>query len=128
MKKKTKETDYTDAGRARAAAQRETTRNAAAMREALERATRMLSAWRRDMPYRAWSEIDETIDKCNTALSAPPRNCDVGTAEEQVERYNKFRFSRKCDECPVYLVGESVDCGVRWAQRPYEKGENDEGQ
>ena len=39
--------------------------------------------------------FDEICDCCeyremvNRALAAPPRNCDVGTAEEQAERFAK---------------------------------------
>jgi len=63
--------------------------NVAAMRKALARATRTLSAWRRDLPCRAWSEIDEAIDKCNTALAAPPRNCDI-PAKDMGEWCDRF--------------------------------------
>lgn len=51
--------------------------NNAAMRDALIRARDMLFAWRRDVPFRAWNEIGETIDKCNAALEKPSRNCDL---------------------------------------------------
>lgn len=60
------------------------------------------------------------------ALSAPPRNCDVGTAEEQNERYKRFCSSHyrpndidaQCDGCPC--VSERFDCELEWGQLPYE--------
>ena len=58
-----------------------------------------------------------------SALASPPRNCDVGTAEEQAKRFKKFcnkhcrgsnvRFP--CLTCPL-----PVDkCQLAWAQMPY---------
>lgn len=35
-------------------------------------------------------EITTAIKKCFAALAAPPRNCDVGTAEDQAERFYAF--------------------------------------
>ena len=34
--------------------------------------------------------IREAHEAVNAALAAPTRNCDVGTAEEQLKRFNKF--------------------------------------
>jgi len=61
---------------------------------------------------------------CDAALSAPPRNCDVGTAEEQAKR---FKFS-KCDEPPKCRPWDEccLICFAKWAQMPYkEKEEGD---
>ena len=105
--------------------------NAAAMREALENIANMGE----EIDYQLGSS-DETvyafrherslaynISECaRTALSAPPRNCDVGTAEEQVSRYNEFCMQRACSECPFYAAGDLLACGVRWSQMPYEEG------
>ena len=57
-----------------------------------------------------------------SALSAPPRNCDVGTAEEQFKRFNMFCFPIKCRECKLYTEEDLYDCIFRWLQLPYEKG------
>ena len=70
------------------------------------------------------------IPKANAALAAPPRNCDVGTAEEQIERFNEFCNSEwrdsgdaNCDNCPLWVSGTiGKDCQIRWAQMPYEEG------
>ena len=73
--------------------------------------------------------IDEVADELcdlreshvNAALSAPARNCDVGTAEEQLKRFIAFCLSRKCNECP-FVSSTYGECGVRWSQMPYEEG------
>lgn len=71
------------------------------------------------------------VDKIMTALAAPPRNCDVGTAEEQAERFNEFCFGVKCAECRAHFTPEHkteakrfgrVYCVTKWAQMPYEEG------
>jgi hypothetical protein len=62
------------------------------------------------------------------ALAKPPRNCDVGTAEEQMERFRKFckmdYISGDCpDDCPLYRKDYStIHCPFAWAQMPYEEG------
>ena len=57
-------------------------------------------------------------------LKHPPRNCDVGTAEEQAERFFAFCNSNKCPSCPCRFT-KKTDCALIWAQMPYEKGDND---
>ena len=100
--------------------------NAAAMREALEAVVKVgyPHNFQKEAPHiRAYCyEITTAIKKCFAALSAPPRNCDVGTEEEQFKRFNKFCFPIKCRECKLYTEEELYDCIFRWAQMPYEKG------
>ena len=72
------------------------------------------------------SELWRIIDKCKSALSAPARQCDVGTVEEQESRYKRFCDSHKwvddegvnaCSfDCPLYNASE---CALRWAQTPH---------
>ena len=53
-----------------------------------------------------------------TALAAPPRNCDVGTDNEQIRRWKEF--------CDHYEVDRSPESFARWAQGPYfEEGGGD---
>lgn len=63
------------------------------------------------------------IDVAKSALSAP-RNCDVGTVEEQYKRFKKFCFDNmgdgmnepRCSKCPV---GKSkTSCKFDWMQMP----------
>ena len=59
------------------------------------------------------------------ALSAAPRNCDVGTVEEQIERFQRFCGTRPCDGCTLKnKVNETLDCAIHWSQMPYEEGES----
>ena len=103
--------------------------NAAKMREALVKADAALSrisqsAWFVDANF---SEAKEVIDAGNAieeALSAPPRNCDVGTVAEQDERFDKYCYDHRsheicCGKCPIF--GEPC-CELAWSQMPYEEG------
>ena len=61
----------------------------------------------------------------NAALAAPARNCDVGTTEEQAERFDCFCQIEKgdCGRCPLWVSGTvGHNCELRWAQLPYEEG------
>lgn len=64
--------------------------------------------------------VINTIGAAN-ALERSLRNCDVGTAEEQLKRFRAFCLSRKCNECP-FVSSTYGECGVRWSQMPYEEG------
>ena len=61
-----------------------------------------------------------------TALSLPPRNCDVGTAEDQDERFVHFCMEHRqpcegahCMQCPLN-DRKGRFCQFAWAQMPYE--------
>lgn len=59
------------------------------------------------------------------ALSAPPRNCDVGTAEEQAKRFQDFCDDSQVDEdytsmCARCTLRREKHCELAWAQMPYE--------
>lgn len=102
--------------------------NAAKMREALVKADEALSrisqsAWFVDANF---SETKEVIDAGNAieeALSAPPRNCDVGTADEQHARFYSFCDKVEvCKKCPLWRGGGLTSkCCARWGQLPYEE-------
>ena len=57
------------------------------------------------------------------------RNCDVGTAEEQDARHSKWCRRYGIDgDMEVACAHKDMSCALcalRWAQMPYEKGEND---
>ena len=68
-------------------------------------------------------ELRRMVD---AALTEPPRNCDVGTAEEQTERFESFCDKNgridgvpRCEVCPLL---NALDCSLVWAQMPYEEG------
>ena len=104
--------------------------NAARMREALEKADAVLSlisksAWFIDANFSVNKAVIEAVNAIEDALSAPPRNCDVGKPEEQAERFQWFCDTRPCDCCTLKnKVNETLDCAIHWAQMPYKEGEN----
>ena len=95
--------------------------NMAAMRGALLECVDMLSSFKDD------PEVAESISIADAALLEPPRNCDVGTAEEQAKRFAELCTSHSkegarglCEEdCPLGKDYGS-DCALAWAQMPYE--------
>ena len=101
--------------------------NVKAMREALEKADAALSlisksAWFIDANFAVTKAVIEAGNAIEAALSAPPRNCDVGTAEEQEMRLEEFCDSHECNiDCPL----SNYNCSqLSWAQMPYEEGEH----
>ena len=67
---------------------------------------------------RSYAKAIEEIAK--EALAEPLRNCDVGTAEEQIKRHRAY-----CKD-PNMMCGRSSSlvcrkCFAEWAQMPYEK-------
>ena len=98
--------------------------NAAKMREALEQAQRVLHC-AIDADIIKGEDAHKAFNTVTAALSSSPRNCDVGTAEEQSERYEKFCYAHRsrekgCGGCPLCDI---VCCGFAWLQMPYEEGE-----
>ena len=99
--------------------------NAAAMRDALLNS----------QEYAAAMDVDDgnvlaILDACRDALSAPARNCDVGTADEQAERFHAFcdghssGIGGMCDgNCPCFECVDGCYCLCKWAQIPYEAQE-----
>ena len=107
--------------------------NAAAMLEALEAVVKVgyPHNFQKEAPHiRGYCcEITTAIKKCFDALSAPPRNCDVGTAEEQEKRFNSFCKTHLsgtrsiCSaQCPCVGCRSMFHCLTKWEQMPYEEG------
>lgn len=69
----------------------------------------------------------ELYDVVWDALKTKPRNCDIGSPEEQEIRFKKFCSSHhninnvdgECNACPL---NENVktECEFAWSQMPYE--------
>ena len=98
--------------------------NAAKLRDALIKAITMLAVceWPDGTNMEGVEELRRDID---ATLDVPPRNCDVGTAEEQAERFDCFCHIEKgdCGSCPLWVSGTiGHNCELRWAQMPYEEG------
>lgn len=70
------------------------------------------------------AKIRKIVD---AALSAPALNCEVGTVEEQSERFHAYCEAHKdndaeCLYCPLF--GQTGGhCELAWAQMPYEEKE-----
>lgn len=79
------------------------------------------------------------LDDVKSVLAEPLKNCEVGTVEEQTERFRKFCLAHthkngtdfRCHKnCPAknYIGGWGIPyCQVRWGQMPY-KSEVKNGQ
>ena len=86
--------------------------NVKAMREALERVEKLAREFAAGNYY--VSDFPKMLlDAIQPALAAPPRQCDVGTAEEQKARYHAT------GEVYHTLTLQNV---LAWEQMPYEKG------
>jgi hypothetical protein len=72
--------------------------------------------------YGGYEEMAKALDKSKAALAEPLRNCDVGTAEEQAERFECFCVGfTNCKKCPVWNDGIMTSkCVAKWSQMPYE--------
>lgn len=102
--------------------------NMKAMREALEQIAKLMDR------ILVRTELDDEIHRialeaqnmADGVLSLSPRNCDVGTAEEQSRRFCAFCRPRlePCDGCPCLEGSRHGRCEFIWAQMPY-KGENE---
>ena len=105
--------------------------NAAALREALVQCELFLgNVSRHGHPTlnpgdkcTACNVVDELRGMVVHALAEPPRQCDVGTAKEQADRFLRFcRISKPrvatCDECPFANTNAAL-CEFAWAQMPY---------
>ena len=102
--------------------------NAEAMRKALLEASIALS----DATHHHMTEDDakDCLAVIETAITEPPRNCDVGTAEEQAERfyafcgYHRFQSGIKgmCSSlCPCIRCRDMCNCITTCEQMPYDE-------
>lgn len=72
-----------------------------------------------------WRDVFfELREVCDAAISAPARQCDVGTALEQSERFMDFcrpgNRPPNCEECKIYPNRmNKFWCQIEWAQTPY---------
>ena len=61
---------------------------------------------------------DWLINTCRSALAEPPRNCEVGTIEQQVKRFYDEYYAENSRCKRRWSFGE---CALHWAQMSYEK-------
>ena len=84
------------------------------------------------------TSLDQICDAVNLAgherylrehgeAQTPKRNCDAGTLDEQVKRFEEYCRQHKhpvseCLNCPL-LFQTGGHCELAWAQLPYEEGD-----
>ena len=64
--------------------------------------------------------IRQRLEELRAVLAKPPRNCDVGTAEEQISRWNAYCNEGKA-RCLVHGKRRFINCTVcfaDWSQMP----------
>lgn len=95
--------------------------NAAAMRDSLGMVLRYLQ-WLYAQGCTDRGRLSDEIDRVVSAINEPTRNCDIGTAEEQAERFIDYCCG-KCDgsNCKhgLYREDELYKCVIKWEQMPY---------
>lgn len=109
-------------------------------RKVLERVNKFLGILIRenlvkDAPFLEEGYLENESDLADDVwdvLQMIPRNCDVGSAEEQQNRFREFcrhyESRRECGlgqreaKCPAFQGGNNPDCSLWWAQMPYEEG------
>lgn len=68
------------------------------------------------------AELEAMVKDCSEALAKPPRNCDVGTEQEQARRFLKYCVKQDCEKaCPFRDCKNSYECAFAWAQMTYEE-------
>lgn len=69
----------------------------------------------------------KTIEKAEAALAAPARNCDVGTAKEQVLEFKHQCFNHHTGRCSPHCkfagCKSKVECALTWAQMTHGESE-----
>ena len=85
----------------------------------------------KDTPFLKDGELENESDLADDVwdvLQGVPRNCDVGTDEEQSRRYEELCDSHTCGSmcsltgCPMY----EYDCSpFAWGQMPYEEAKGE---
>ena len=105
--------------------------NVAAMRKGLEQLCKMCSHNGHDFGIPAVRDLLDHLDMMKAvaqcALAAPARNCDVGTADEQAERFHhqcfEYHTGRCSPHCGTLPAKTRQECALKWAQLPYEAKE-----
>lgn len=75
------------------------------------------------------AELARVISILEQAVDIKPRNCDMGTAEEQANRFHNFCVSNSgsidgmCSStCPCIASPDKCHCLCKWSQMPYKEG------
>lgn len=92
-------------------------------REALSEILELIDKWRTDGVMEHW-QYSQLFDVADNALSEPLKNWEVGTPEEQAERFKRYCPSGDCKRyvCNSYGYEKLFHhkCFPIWGQLPYE--------
>ena len=72
---------------------------------------------------KGWATLGR--DAMIAALAEPMKNCEVGTLEEQAERFAEYCDSEVCkrNRCRFNAKALCIErCALAWAQMPYNEG------
>ena len=90
-----------------------------ALRAALDLIFDMQNADRSPLSHQAYA----VRRKIKAALARPLRECDVGTAEQQLERFKHQCFEHHTGRCSPHCrtlpAKTRQECALKWAQMPY---------
>ena len=89
------------------------------MREALLKIKSLF----RDIDLNRDTIENEAYALADSALAIPLRNCDIGTVEEQQERFKYFCRREDGGTCLCCPCASYEDCVLAWTQLPYESEE-----
>lgn len=94
----------------------------AALEQAKEIARTIYSTSETGSPHEDLAE--RIVELAHAALAEPPRNCDVGSVDDQKDRFLEFCDDEKGprEHCRNCRLCNSSDCELAWAQLPYEEG------
>lgn len=102
--------------------------NAAAMRYALVKTLDAIKSLSRthndDLPEDVCAILGRMAFEVNEALSAPPRQCDVGTPEEKYQRWVHF-CEQRLHSCYNCECKSPVGCTFKFGDMPYVAEEGD---
>lgn len=97
--------------------------NIYALRQALVKAHTLLKVcdWPEGVNMQGMADLMKEIE---SAIDAPARNCDVGTVDDQKDRFLEFCDVEKGprEHCRNCRLCNASDCELAWVQLPYEEG------
>ena len=68
------------------------------------------------------------VELVEAALAEPARNCDIGTPEEQCDRFEDYCAEHgdweEYDVCVNCPLKDAHDCRIAWMNLPYKKKED----
>ena len=109
---------------------RDNSGDAAKLREAIDKCVNLITEFGNAEIVKTTLDVIIDIEAIlKAALAAPPRNCDVGTPDEQMERFNRFCVSHYNGPNGHGVIPSGCDCPCQgkdgcnafvWEQMPYE--------